>query len=64
MSSDGFGAGALELHAEVAEEARVPFVFVRFEKAVGLFVGEEVEDQGAQGGGVADRGVGVEDPGI
>lgn len=26
----------------------MPFVFVRFEQFVGLFVGEEVEDQGAQ----------------
>ena len=41
---DGFRAGAFEFHAELAQELGVPFVFVRFEEAVGFLVGEEVED--------------------
>lgn len=60
MSLDGFGAGPFELDAQLAQEFGVPFVFVRFEQAVSLLVGEQVEDEGADWRVVAD-GV-VEDP--
>ena len=44
MALDGFGARTLELHAQLAQEFGVPFVFVRFEEAVRFLVGEEIED--------------------
>ena len=62
MSLDGFRTGTLEFDAELAQEFGVPFVFVGFEEAVSLFVGEEVEDESAERGIVAD-GV-IEDPRI
>lgn len=62
VALDGLGAGAFEFDAEFAEEARVPVVLMGFEQAVGFLVGEEVQDEGAERGGVAD-GV-VEDPGV
>ena len=45
VTANAFGSGTLEFDDELAEELGVPFVFVRFEQLVGLFVGEEVEDQ-------------------
>ena len=62
MPLDGFRSRPLEFDAELAEEFRVPLVLVRFEEAVGLFVGEEVEDEGADGRVVADAV--EEDPGV
>jgi hypothetical protein len=49
VAFDGFGTWTFELHAEIAQEARVPFVFVGFEEFVRLFVREEVQDQSAKG---------------
>ena len=43
-----FGPRALELHHELAQEFRMPVVFVRLEKLVGLLVGEEIQDERAQ----------------
>lgn len=62
MSLDGFRAGAFKFDAQLAEEFRVPFVFVGFEEAVRFLVGEEVEDQVPEFAVVRD-GV-VEDPGV
>ena len=62
MPLDGLGTGPFEFHAELAQEFGVPFVLVRFEEAVGFFVGEEVEDQCFDAAVFAD-GV-VEDPGV
>jgi hypothetical protein len=62
MAFDGFGSRPFEFDAELAQESGVPFVLVRFEEAVGLFVGEEVEDEDADRRVFADAV--VEDPGV
>lgn len=62
MPLDGFRAGTFEFDDQVAEEEGVPVVLVRFEQLVCLFVGEQVQDQGAERGGVSDRV--VQDPGV
>lgn len=46
--------GPFEFDHELAEKFGVPLVFVRFEQLVGLLVGEEVEDERAQGRRGAD----------
>ena len=59
---DALRAGRLELDAQLAEESGVPLIAVRTEEFVCFLVGEEVEDEGAEGDAVADRV--VEDPGV
>lgn len=54
MSADALGAWPLHFDDELAQELRMPLVFVRFEEFVRLLVREEVKDQGLERGGRAD----------